>query len=96
MAANVVVRRMSITRADFLRTLAAAVLLPLVAQTGNRAMFAEDGRRLIIRYRPEEPLRLGSLILPVLAVELAFTGFDRASRDRAIGLFDKMYQRGGG
>lgn len=96
MADDVVVRRMSIARADFLRTLPSAVALPLVAQTGNGAMFAEDGRSLIIRHWPVETLRLGSLALPVLAVELAFTGFDRASRARAMTLFDKMYQRGGG
>lgn len=102
----VVLRRMSIATDDFLRTLPIAVTLPLVAEAEGRAVFAAPGDRanfaatgdwvLTIRYRAVEPLRLGALILPVLAVELAFARFAGEEREIVLAHFDKMYRRGGG
>lgn len=93
----VVARRMSIATDDFLRTLPVAATLPLVAEAEGRAHFADTGgRALTIRYRAVEPLRLGALILPVLAVELAFARFGSEERDIVLAHFDKMYRRGGG
>lgn len=93
----VVLRRMSIATDDFLRTLPIAVTLPPVARAEGRAVFAAPGdRALTIRYRAVEPLRLGALILPVLAVELAFARFASEEREMILAHFDKMYRRGGG
>lgn len=93
----VVARRMSIATDDFLRTLPIAVRLPLAAKAEGRAHFADaGGRALTIRYQAVEPLRLGALILPILAVELAFARFGSEEREIVLAYFDKMYRRGGG
>lgn len=92
----VVVRRMSIAIEDFLRTLPMAVTLPLMAEAERQRVFGDACRQLTVRYRAATPLRLGALILPVLAVELAFARFASEERERVLAHFDKMYRRGGG
>lgn len=95
-AAASVVRRMSISRSEFFRTLPDALGIDFPAVAGGRVTVDTPGRRLEIRFREEMPLRIASLTLPSAVVELRFEGYGEPEIAAALERFDLYFRRGGG
>jgi hypothetical protein len=91
-------RRMTLTRAEFLRS-----LQPLrrhydcQVHPGEREITITDGpRRVSIVLGTESLRRQGALALPTLDVQLTFHGYDDAALAEFHYLFDLSFRRGGG
>ena len=91
-----VVRRMSISRGEFFRTLPDALGTTSLVPSGDSVTVETPGRRLDIVFREEPPLRIASLTLPSAHVELRFEGYNEAERSAAVDRFDLYFRRGGG
>ncbi len=91
-----VVRRMSISRDEFLSTLPAALGTSEFAVEGDRISVGADARLLEIEFREEAPLRVASLTLPFARIELRFDGYDEEEIAAAVQRFDLYFRRGGG
>jgi hypothetical protein len=95
MAASVV-RRMSISRNEFFRTLPDALGTNAFVAAGDGVKLESDGRRLEVLFREEAPLRIASLTLPSAVVELRFAGYGEPEIAAALQRFDLYFRRGGG
>ena len=95
-AAASVVRRMSISRSEFFRTLPDALDTHALAGSGDRVTVGMPGRHIEILFREETPLRIASLTLPSAVVELRFEGYSEAEIAAALQRFDLYFRRGGG
>lgn len=91
-----VIRRMSISRSEFFRTLPDALGTRALVVSGNRISLAVPGRVLEILFVEEAPLRIASLTLPFARIELRFEGYDEMQIATAINRFDLYFRRGGG
>jgi hypothetical protein len=91
-----VVRRMSISRSEFFRTLPVALGTDALAVSGDRVTVDTPGHRLQILFRQEPPLRIASLTLPSAVVELRFEGHGEPEMAAALRRFDLYFRRGGG
>lgn len=91
-----VVRRMSISRGEFFRTLPDALGAGAFGVSGDRVTVQARGRRLDVLFREEAPLRIASLTLPSAQVELRFEGYVEAEMAAALERFDLYFRRGGG
>ena len=91
-----VIRRMSISRSDFFRTLPDALGTNTLVVAGDRVTVEIPGRHLTILFREEPPLRIASLTLPSAHVELRFEGYGEAEQEAAVERFDLYFRRGGG
>jgi hypothetical protein len=87
---------MSLTREDFRRTLPAAVGALPHRWEGDRVTIAADGGQIVITLTDQPARALGSLRLPVLAVEFRFEGFTPDTVAAFMTRFDRHFQRGGG
>ena len=87
---------MSISRREFFRTLPDALAEEVLAVHGDEVRIATPGRRVVIRFREEPPLRIASLTLPSALIELRFEGYGEAERAGAVERFDLYFRRGGG
>jgi hypothetical protein len=90
------VRRMSISRREFLRTLPEALGTAGFVACGDRFTVCAPGRTVEICFHEEAPLRVGSLTLPFARIELRFEGYGEAETAAAVKRFDLYFQRGGG
>ena len=91
-----VVRRMSITRREFLRTLPDALGTPEFVACGDRFIVAAYGRTVEIAFIEEVALRIASLTLPFARIELSFDGYDAGQIAAFMRRFDLYFHRGGG
>ena len=91
-----VIRRMSISRREFFRTLPDALGVDAPVATGDRVAVDKAGCRLEVRFCEEAPLRIASLTLPTAEVELRFEGCGEAEVTAALERFDLYFRRGGG
>lgn len=101
-------RQMALTRAEFLRTLPAAVPAALAAAgkpapgdapftvDGDRVVVGGGAARIEIRLEPGPGRRLGAMTLPGLRARFDFFGFAAPERERFMARFDRHYRRGGG
>ena len=89
-------REMTITHAEFLRS-----LVPAVAP----AAFTLDGRSISVIGAPgkveitlseQRERRIALLRLPVVDVDIELSGFKPEALDRFLTQFDRAFQRGGG
>jgi len=87
---------MSISRREFFRTLPDALGEEVLAVHGDEVRIATPGRRVVIRFREEPPLRIASLTLPSALIEFRFEGYGEAERAGAVERFDLYFRRGGG
>ena len=87
-------REMSISHADFLRTLSAAEELGPFQIDGD--LIQINGSRITIRLLPEGERHIASLRLPQTTVEFRFEGCDAAEVERFMERFQRYFQRGGG
>ena len=92
------VRVMTITHAEFLRSLS-----PLETRhsykldSHNSIIHITDGiRKVKIKLRPENVKQMGSLQIPVTEVEFTFTEFSPPELNEFWRLFDLSIRRGGG
>ncbi len=87
---------MSISRADFLRTLPAA-LGPRQCRINQDIVIVEaENFRLTLLLSDEGVRRIAAMTLPVLKVDFTFEGGSRAQIGKFMTHFDRCYQRGGG
>ena len=97
-ASQTYTRTMSITHADFLRS-----LLPLkkyyhyqINNAANQILIKEDQRVIQIQLGREGQLELGSLRMPSIEVTFTFRGFTPNEREVFWSRFDLSFRRGGG
>jgi hypothetical protein len=95
-AADRVVRRMSISRREFLRTLPDALGTSEFVSSGDRFSVGVSGRTVEIAFFEEVALRIASLTLPFARIELSFAGYDGGQIAAFMRRFDLYFQRGGG
>ncbi len=91
-------RIMSITHADFLRS-----LLPLkkyyqynINDEAKQILINDDQRKVRIQLGTEGRVELGSLSMPSIEVTFAFQGFTPSEKDVFWSRFDLCFRRGGG
>jgi len=96
--AQTYVRVMTITHAEFLRS-----LVPLNKyytyniDPAKTSIFITDGpRHIAIKLGPENITRLGALQMPSTEVKFTFTAFSQSELDEFWRLFDLSFRRGGG
>jgi len=90
------VRRMALTRAEFLRTLPRASPAMDCRVEDSRIELSDATRRVLITLGPERTRVLGSLVLPETEVRLRFEGFCERDREAFLERFDLAFRRGGG
>jgi hypothetical protein len=86
---------MTITKAEFLRLLPAAVAAPF-EQRDNEFRSGDGSRGWRLRLEELPPARLGNLELGRLAVAFEFQGFTPKEKDDFLARFRLHYHRGGG
>ena len=91
-----VIRRMSISRGEFFRTLPDALGTNTLVVARDQVTLETTRRLLTILFREEPPLRIASLTLPSAHVELRFEGYGEAEQEAAVERFDLYFRRGGG
>jgi hypothetical protein len=88
---------MTISRAEFLRSLPAAVdNVPFAVDAAAGVRSLDPARRWRITLTPLPDLRLGSIRLPRLQVAILLTGYDDAEATRFLERFELYYRRAGG
>lgn len=95
-AAVTVVRRMSISRSEFFRTLPDALGIDALVAAGDTVTLDTRTSRLEIRFHEVEPLRIASLTLPSADVVLRFEGYRDTQIAAVLDRFDLYFRRGGG
>ena len=88
---------MSLTLADFHRSVEA--LAPDIAARKGQTEFRipESDATVLVRYEPLESTTLGGLLtMPRARITIFFNGFDEAGREAFLARFDQAFQRGGG
>ena len=100
MAATRLHREMSITHAEFLRSLVPAVAPATftVSGTANGRSISVVGApgKVEITLSEERERRIALLRLPVVDVEIELSGFEPDVLERFLAQFDRAFQRGGG
>lgn len=89
-------REMTISHADFLRTLPAALNGLQHEISGNEITVTDGKRKLQIILSPEFQRHFGPIPLPVTHVVLTFKGFSDSERENFLARYDLAYRRGGG
>jgi hypothetical protein len=89
-------REMTISHADFLRSLPAALNNVAYTRNGNGISVELENRRLQILLSPESVRRLGPVSLPVTHVVFVFSGYSELEVQQFFERFDMCYRRGGG
>jgi hypothetical protein len=94
--ADRVAYEMTISHAEFFRTLPAALNNAAYKLRGSEAVIEVKGKRLTILLSPESTRRFGPIPLPVTHIELEFDGYSREEREKFLAHFNNCYRRGGG
>lgn len=87
---------MTISHADFVRTLPALMQGKSYTVNGREIEAADGERRILIRLSEQSQRHFGPIPLPVTHVELLFHGYSQADVARFKAHFDNCYRRGGG
>ena len=87
---------MAITPADLIRLLPALINPDLYSLDCNTIEITEVGRNLRIEYQEKNSLKIGSIKIPQLKVELGFSGYTTDEAATFIKQFDAVFRRGGG
>ena len=87
---------MGITRAEFLRTLPAAVGEQRFTVVDDSVRIEEGTRRLLISLENQRERVIGSLRLPILTVNFEFRGYASDEVERFMERFMLYFHRGGG
>lgn len=89
-------KEMGYTHAEFLRLLPKALNGAAQQADGDTITVDDGARRLQIELGRESERRIGNIRLPVLPVDLTFTGYSEAEVEATLGRFWRVFQRGGG
>ena len=89
-------REMTITHAEFLRSLAPAVAPATFTVKGRSISVIGAPGKVEITLSEERERRIALLRLPVVDVEIELSGFEPGALDRFLTQFDRSFQRGGG
>ena len=89
-------REMTITHAEFLRSLAPAVAPATFTVHGRSISVIGAPGGVEITLSEERERRLALLRLPVVDVEIELSGFEPDALERFLTQFDRAFQRGGG
>jgi hypothetical protein len=87
---------MTISHADFLRTLPTVLEGMSYAIDDKEISVESEGRRLCITLSEQSQRRFGPISLPVTHVELKFDGYSEEEMNQFKSRFDTCYRRGGG
>ena len=89
-------REMTITHAEFLRSLVHAVA-PATFTVGGRSISVVGAPgKVEITLSEQRERRIALLRLPVVDVDIELSGFEPEVLERFLGQFDQAFQRGGG
>lgn len=88
--------QMTITRADFLRLLPAAVKHAPFVEEAAAFVYREDERSWRIGFEPLPLLRLGLIRLERHQLDFAFSGYSEQEIADFMGRFEMYFRRGGG
>lgn len=89
-------REMTITPAEFMRTLKIAFADEIASCNSDGAELDVNGGHVRLQLSPRPARTIGALRLPVTRVAVAFTGLNRSGRQYFLERFDRSFQRGGG
>ena len=89
-------REMTITHAEFLRSLVPAVAPATFTVDGRSISVIGAPGKVEIKLSKERERRLALLRLTVVDVEIELSGFEPDELDRFLVQFDRAFQRGGG
>ena len=89
-------REMTITRAEFLRSLVHAVAPATFIVDGRSISVVGAPGKVEINLSEERERRIALLRLPVVDVEIELSGFAPDALERFLAQFDRAFQRGGG
>ena len=90
------IREMTISHADFLRSLPAALNNAAYKINGNEITVEWENRGLQIILSGESVRSFGPVLLPVTHVEYVFSGYSEPEIQQFLEHFDMCYRRGGG
>jgi hypothetical protein len=89
-------RDMGLSRAEFLRSLPAAVTGYDCSVSGDHVAIRSEVLVLDITLGEAQVRRLGALTLPLMSVAFRFSANDTGEVDAFMARFDRAFQRGGG
>lgn len=89
-------REMTITHAEFLRSLAPAVAPATFIVDGLSISVIGAPGKVEITLSEQRERRIALLRLPVVDVDIEFSGFEPEALERFLRQFDRAFQRGGG
>jgi hypothetical protein len=87
---------MTISRAEFLRTLPAAVTGAIFQVEGELIRHGDETRGWSIRLARLPSLKIGLLDLPRHEVEISFDGYSEPEASAFLARFELCFRRGGG
>jgi hypothetical protein len=90
------IREMTISHTDFIRSLPAALNNPAYKINGNEIRVEWENRGLQIILSRESVRSFGPVSLPVTHVEFVFSGYSELEVQQFLERFDMCYRRGGG
>ena len=94
--AFVVEKEMGLTHADFFRTIQRALGSRDFKKTDTGVVLTNGDRRLKITLGRERIRKIACMKIPACDVRLEFSAYSEAEREAALGLFNRMFQKGGG
>ena len=89
-------REMTITHAEFLRSLVHAVAPATFVVDGRSISVVGAPGRVEITLSEQRERRIALLRLPVVDVDIELSGFEPETLERFLVQFDRSFQRGGG
>ena len=93
----IIEKEMALTQAGFWRAVEKALGTDAYEKSVNGVVLEGEGdKRLEITLGPERERRIALMVIEIMNVTLAFSGYTDAEREAALIAFDRAYQRGGG
>ena len=89
-------REMTITHAEFLRSLVHAVAPAAFTVDGRSISVVGAPGKVEITLSEQRERRIALLRLPVVDVDIEFSGFEPEALEQFLRQFDRSFQRGGG
>ena len=89
-------REMTITHAEFFRSLVHAVAPATFTVVGRSISVVGAPGKVEITLSEQRERRIALLRLPVVDVEIELSGFEPEALERFLAQFDRSFQRGGG
>lgn len=92
----VVEKEMGMDQREFFRVMKRALADRDHRIEGNRVRIGNGPKRLEIDVSDEPQRRVGGVVLPVIRVRFAFSGYGDGERAETMAWFDRRFQRAGG